>query len=130
MADKIITIDGIEVALHSSGATNILYKSEFQRDLFKDFAKVQEIAIDAVRAEENGEEYDAEDSEASEMLTRAAYIMARQAYAAAHATGGSFPSFLEWCDQFSLIGLARDIYQVAPVIVADRQTQEEAKKKN
>lgn len=117
MATTKIMIDGIEVALHSSGATYIQYKSEFGLDLFKEFAKFEKTE-------------DEPDGSAIESLTRAAYVMAKQAYYIEHAAGEPFPSFIDWCDQFSFLGLAKDIPKVAPILMADRQTTEEAKKKN
>lgn len=107
----IITIDGKEVAVRASGATYIRYKNVFKRDLFKEFA--------AFEVAENGEVPEG----ALETLIRAGYIMAEQAEP-------SGLSFDEWCDQFSFIGLAKDIPQIAGILTNDKQTIDEAKKKS
>lgn len=110
MEPTILTIDGKAVAFRASGATYLIYKSKFKRDLFKEF-----------QAFEEGE---GELSEGvMETLFRAGYVMAEQA-------NPSGLSFEDWCDQFSFIGLARDIPKVAQILVADKATTEEAKKKN
>lgn len=107
---KTITIDGIEVALKSSGATYIKYREIFHDDLFirfQGFAKGGDTMPDG----------------AIETLTRAAYVMALQA------NPEEDKSFEEWCDQFSFTGLAEGLKQVSQLLTRDRKTISSPKKK-
>lgn len=110
---KHITIDGIDVALKCSGATSVLYRKEFGKDLFVEFNKY---------AREVG---DGEIPEgAIDMLEEAAYIMAKQA------NPDDKRDFVTWLDQFNMMSLINDISQIAEIIVEDRRTIDEAKKKS
>lgn len=108
---KTLSIDGQEVAFRCSGATYILYRSKFKKDLFKEFTTW-------------GTDEDGELPEGGlEMLIRAGYIMNKQA------NPEEQRDFEEWCDQFSFLGLAQDIPQVAELLIEDRRQTAEAKKK-
>lgn len=112
----IITIDGIEVALRCSGATPILYRSQFKGDLIAEFNHIYM---------KNGEGEDKGDylpEGAIELLIKAAYIMARQG------DPKEKRSFEEWADQFSLMGLTNDLGRIAEILIEDEQTTEEPKK--
>ena len=65
---KTITIDGKEVALKCTGATSILYRREFGKDLFVEFNKYAQAAQDGNVPEG-----------AIDMLEEACYIMNKQA---------------------------------------------------
>ena len=117
MADiKTITIDGKEVALKCTGATSILYRREFGKDLFVEFNKYAKNVSEG----DDG----AIPEGAIDMLEEAAYIMAKQA------NPSERRDFVAWLDQFNMMALVQDIAQVAEVIVEDRKTIDEAKKKS
>lgn len=114
MADiKTITIDGKDVALKCTGATSILYRREFGKDLFIEFNKYANSAQDGEIPEG-----------ALDMLEEAAYIMAKQA------NPNEKRDFIAWLDQFNMMALIQDIAQIAEIIVEDRKTIDEPKKKN
>lgn len=114
MADiKIIKIDGIDVALKCTGATSVLYRKEFGKDLFVEFNKY---------AKNIGEDGEIPEG-AIDMLEEAAYIMAKQA-------NPNVKDYLSWLDQFNMMALIQEIAQVADIIVEDRKTVIEPKKEN
>ena len=112
----IITIDGIEVALRCSGATPILYRSQFQGDLIAEFNHIY------MRNGEGEDKGDYLPEGAIELLIKAAYIMARQG------DPKERRSFEEWADQFSLMGLTNDLGRIAEILIEDEKTTEEPKK--
>lgn len=115
MADiKTITIDGIDVALKCTGATSVLYRKEFGKDLFVEFNKY------AKTVGEDGEIPEG----AIDMLEEAAYIMAKQA------NPNDKRDFITWLDQFNMMALIQDIAQVADIIVEDRKAVIEPKKQS
>ena len=117
MADiKTITIDGIDVALKCTGATSVLYRREFGKDLFFFFFKYAKNV--------NDNEDGAIPEGAIDMLEEAAYIMAKQA------NPSEKRDFVAWLDQFNMMALVQDIAKVAEIIVEDRLTLDEAKKKS
>lgn len=110
---KTITIDGKDVALKCTGATSILYRREFKKDLFVEFNKYANSAQEGSIPEG-----------ALDMLEEAAYIMAKQA------NPNERRDFIEWLDQFNMMGLVNDIAQIAEIIVEDRKAIDEPKKKS
>ena len=113
---KTITIDGIDVALKCTGATSVLYRREFGKDLFVEFNKYAKNV--------NDNEDGAIPEGAIDMLEEAAYIMAKQA------NPSEKRDFVAWLDQFNMMALVQDIAKVAEIIVEDRLTLDEAKKKS
>lgn len=114
MAEKTLNIGGIDVALKCTGATSVLYRMEFGKDLFVAFNRYA-TSINEGEIPEG----------AIDMLEEAAYIMARQANPQDKRT------YIEWLDQFdNPMALVEDIGQVAELIVEDRKTTSDAKKKN
>lgn len=113
---KTITIDGIDVALKCTGATSVLYRREFGKDLFVEFNKYAKNV--------NDNEDGAIPEGAIDMLEEAAYIMAKQA------NPSEKRDFVAWLDQFNMMALVQDIAKVAEIIVEDRLTIDEAKKKS
>lgn len=111
MSEKVIKIDGKDVALRSSGATYIKYRNCFREDLF--------VALQ--RMAQNVEEGEIPEG-AAETLLRAMYIMAT-------AEEKKTPQgFEDWLDNFSMMGpinAAGDIYEL---LLEDQTTLDEAKK--
>ena len=117
MADiRSITLAGIDVDLKCTGATSVLYRREFGKDLFVEFNKY-------AKNIEDGEKGEIPDG-AIDMLEEAAYIMAKQA------KPSEKRDFVAWLDQFDMMELVQDIGQVAEIIVGDRKTIDEPKKKS
>ena len=91
MIIKEIEISGVKVAFKSSAAVPRLYRAKFQRDVFKDFAKLEKAFKNKT---EDGENIPIEDLELFENL---AYIMALAAdsttyngwYSAVYSSSGS-----------------------------------------
>lgn len=115
---KTITLDGIEVALRASGATPILYRTLFHKDLIVSFNKL------ILRQGEDQDETNPDElpDGAIELLMEAAYVMARQA------DKNERRPFEEWLDQFSFMGLAQDVGKVADILIDNDETIDEAKK--
>lgn len=111
---KEIIVDGIPVQMKSTGATYIKYRNAFHKDLFKELQAIGQAVQDGEQMPEG----------AVETLLRAAYIMAQQA------TPSDKRSFEEWLDQFSLLGSIENVQGVYALLLADRETLEEPKKKN
>lgn len=95
--ERTVTIDGQEIKMRISGATPILYRNEFKKDMF---VQMQEL--------DNGEvEFDSEGNPVSvslpdgavETLLELAYILARQGDSKLKV------SFIEWLDRFSFESL-------------------------
>ena len=85
--EKIVRIDGKDVALRASGATYIRFRNMFHKDLFVELQKMSE----------NVSEDGAMPEGAIEVLLQATYVMATQATPKLKET-----SFEDWLDQFSL----------------------------
>ena len=109
-----VMVDGIPVMMKCSGATYIKYRAEFHEDLFSRIQKIVEAIQDG----------DTMPDGAVETLLKAAYIMAKQA------TPSDGRNFEDWLDQFSLIGAIDNVQGVYDLLLADRETLEEPKKKN
>lgn len=110
MAQKIISIDGRQVAFKATAATPRVYRQETGRDLIKDM----QMLIDQVNAAVEAAEDDAEGIDldlSPEMLTvfeDASYIMAKQA------NPEDTPATADkWLDTFEMFS----IWQVLPEIL-------------
>lgn len=111
--EKTIIIDGNEVAVKCSAATYILYRQEFKSDLFADLQKLAAAIGDGESIPEG----------AIDILLRATYIMAKQA--TPHKK-----TYIEWADQFDLLGGIDGIQAIYSFLLEDRQTLAEPKKKS
>ena len=101
MIIKEIEISGVKVTFKSSAAVPRLYRAKFQRDVFKDFAKLEK---SFKKKTKDGENIPIEDLELFENL---AYIMAL-------AADSSVPADIdEWLDRFDMFS----IYEVLPQII-------------
>ena len=112
MSERIVNIDGKEVALRCSGATYIKYRNEFKSDLFTELQKF---------SEGDGETLP---EGAMETLLKATYVMAKQADPTIK------ENFEDWLDQFDLMGSVTGIKDVLELITGNNLTLDEAKKNN
>lgn len=117
---KTIIIDGISVPFKASAAIPRLYRLQFRRDLFHDFAALQK-SVD----EEKEKDGDASglNPEILETFENVAYMMAK------HADPKGVPATAEeWLEQFSMFS----IYEILPELLelwnANLQTQVQSKK--
>lgn len=115
MSEKIIKIDGKEVAVRCSAATYVLYRMAFKEDLFSGMQKMSE------QVQENG---GAIPEGAIEIMLKALYIMAKQA------NKKETKPFEEWLEQFSLMGPVEAVNDVYDLLLNDQETLDEAKKNN
>ena len=100
MTEKTLELNGKQVTFRSSAAIPRLYRNKFQRDIFKDFSKLES----SFKTAADGTGFAVEDLEVFENV---AYIMA---YHADH----SIPTDIdEWLDQFEMFS----IYEVLPQIL-------------
>ena len=100
MTEKTVELNGKQVTFRSSAAIPRLYRNKFQRDIFKDFSKLES----SFETASDGTGFAVEDLEVFENV---AYIMA---YHADH----SIPTDIdEWLDQFEMFS----IYEVLPQIL-------------
>ena len=117
MLEKTLTISGKEVRFRSSATVPRLYRIKFNRDIFKDLAKLEKSYKD--KASEDGSTLEIEDLEIFENV---AYIMA---FHADHSIPGTID---EWLDQFEMFS----IYEVLPEILelwgTNLMTEVESKK--
>lgn len=115
MAEKIIMIDGKEVAFKATAALPRVYRILFNRDIYKDMHQLEQ------DYKENGTE-DRSEIGKFEVFENVAYAMAR------HASPDIPKTIVEWLDQFELFS----IYEVLPAIVelwnANLETHVSAKK--
>ena len=112
MSERIVKIDGKEVALRCSGATYIRYRNEFKKDLFVELQKFASMADGGLN------------DGAMETLLRATYVMAKQADKTI--TMG----FEDWLDQFDLMGVMTGLEDALELITGSQLTLDEAKKNN
>lgn len=108
-----IMIDGQTVAVRCSAATYVLYREEFKKDLFAELNRIAGAIGDGETIPEG----------AIDTLLKATYIMAKQA-------APTKASYVEWLDQFDLMGGIDGIQAVYSFLLDDRETIAEAKKKN
>lgn len=113
MSEKIITIDGKEVALRASGATYIKYRNAFKEDLFIRMEEIGKEITDGVTLPEG----------AVDTMLKAMYIMAVQA------DKNNKLNFEDWLDQFSMMGPLEGIQGVYELLLGDQATLDEPKKK-
>jgi hypothetical protein len=114
---KIITIDGIEVHFKASAAVPRLYRLKFGRDIYQDFATLQENVSDGDEANSGL------NIESLEVFENIAFVMAK------HADPENVPDnpdeFLEQFNTFS-------IYEILPQLIElwglNTATQIESKK--
>ena len=114
---RTIEISGQQVTFKASAAIPRIYRIKFQRDIYKDLAK-----LDKAIANTDPESSDL-DIPSLEMFENIAYVMAK------HADPGIPDSVEEWLDQFDTFS----IYQILPEIIElwglNTRTESESKKK-
>ncbi len=121
---KNILIDGKEVPFKASAAVPRLYRLKFGRDIYRDFASLEDsVRQDAEKHANEKEKQSTLDIESLEMFENIAYIMAR------HADSENVPDEPdEWLEQFEMFS----IYEVLPQLVElwglNMQTKVQAKK--
>lgn len=98
---KTIKIDGKDILFKASAAIPRIYRSKFQRDIYKDLASLEK-AFDV-----NSEGESNLDMFSLEMFENIAYVMAK------HADSSIADSPEEWLDEFDTFS----IYQVLPEII-------------
>ena len=113
---KTIEIDGKQVPFRASAAIPRIYRSRFQRDIYRDLASLEQ-SVGKENAEASGL-----DMFSLEMFENIAYVMAKHA-------DQSIPDTPEdWLDEFNTFS----IYQVLPKIIElwglNVQTDVESKK--
>lgn len=95
--ERIVTIDGQEVKMRISGATPILYRNEFRKDMF---VQMQELDKGEVELDSNGNPINVTLPDgAVETLLELAYILAKQGDSKMKL------SYIEWLDKFSFDSL-------------------------
>ncbi|MDO4157206.1 MAG: hypothetical protein Q4D37_10590 [Oscillospiraceae bacterium] len=121
---KNILVDGKEVPFKASAAVPRLYRLKFGRDIYRDFASLEDsVRQDAEKHANEEEKQSTLDIESLEMFENIAYIMAR------HADPENVPNEPdEWLEQFNMLS----IYEVLPQLVElwglNMQTKVQAKK--
>lgn len=104
MHEKTVNISGIDVRFRASAATPRIYRAKFKRDIFKDFAKLEESYNRNSKTKNAGSAMGLEDLEVFENV---AYVMAFQA-------DPSIPADIDiWLDQFEVFS----VYEVLPDIL-------------
>ena len=95
--ERIVQIDGQEIKMRISGATPILYRNEFKKDMF---VQMQELDKGEVVYDDEGNAVAVSLPDgAVETLLELAYILARQGDSKLKV------SFIEWLDRFSFDSL-------------------------
>lgn len=114
---KKITVDGIEVPFKASAAVPRLYRIKFQRDIYKDFAALQN------SVQEGDEEKSTLDIESLEVFENIAYIMAK------HADLENVPDNPDdWLEQFNTFSIYEVLPQLFELWGLNLETQAESKK--
>lgn len=101
MMERVIEVNGKQVAFKASAAVPRLYRAKFKRDIFKDFSRLEQSYKGKA---EDGGAFAIEDLEIFENV---AYVMA------AHADPAVPPTIEDWLDQFDMFS----IYEVLPQII-------------
>lgn len=114
---RYIEVDGQKVAFKASATVPRLYRAKFRRDLFKDFAALEQ------EMGQNDEESSGMDIGSLEVFENIAFIMAK------HADPENVPNDPdEWLEQFNTFS----IYEVLPKLIElwgmNVETQIESKK--
>lgn len=106
---KNILIDGKEVPFKASAAVPRLYRLKFGRDIYRDFASLEDsVRQDAKKHANEEEKQSTLDIKSLEMFENIAYIMAR------HADPENVPNNPdEWLEQFEMFS----IYEVLPQLM-------------
>lgn len=120
MVRKEIEIDGKMVPFKASGATPLIYRRLFGRDMFKDMSRLTDSIPDEAERKIDGEsKFSIEDLSLFENVS---YCMAKQA-------DPGIPDMEEWYDQFEVFS----IYSVLPELIElwrmNQLTDVESKKK-
>ena len=127
---KTISIYGVDVQFKASAAIPRLYRLQFRRDLFHDFADLKKSVDEEKGKGKSVDEEKGKSSEASglnpeilETFENVAYMMAK------HADPKGVPGTAEeWLEQFSMFS----IYEILPELLelwnANLQTQVQSKK--
>lgn len=92
----------LEVTLKSTAATKIFYRQAFGRDLYKEFAYLQDHA-----------DMDEADGRAADLVAQLAYIMQKSGKGEALSCGrDDFLAWLDTLDEFSIAERAEEIMRV------------------
>lgn len=114
---QIVTIDGQDVPMRISGATPILYRNEFHKDMLVSMAQLQS-------SEQDGESVTIPEG-AIETLLEIAFIMAKQGDSSMKKT------YVEWLDEISFESITDGtvLTAVMNMFNKDKETLVEDKKK-
>lgn len=121
---KNILIDGREVPFKASAAVPRLYRLKFGRDIYRDFASLEDsVRQDAEKHANEEEKQSTLDIESLEMFENIAYIMAR------HADSENVPDKPdEWLEQFEMFSIYEVLPQLMELWGSNIATQVQAKK--
>lgn len=121
---KNILIDGKEVAFKASAAVPRLYRLKFGRDIYRDFASLEDsVRQDAKKHANEEEKQSTLDIKSLEMFENIAYIMAR------HADPENVPNNPdEWLEQFEMFSIYEVLPQLMELWGSNIATQVQAKK--
>lgn len=119
MVKKEIEIDGKKVPFKASGATPLIYRRIYGRDMFKDMSRLTD-SMPELSIEEDKKKQDFSIEDLS-LFENVAYCMAKQA-------DPNIPEMEEWFDQFEIFS----IYSVLPELIdlwrMNQLTEAESKK--
>ena len=121
---KTILIDGKEVPFKASAAVPRLYRLKFGRDIYRDFASLEDsVRQDAKKHANEEEKQSTLDIKSLEMFENIAYIMAR------HADPENVPNNPdEWLEQFEMFSIYEVLPQLMELWGSNIATQVQAKK--
>lgn len=121
---KNILIDGKEVPFKASAAVPRLYRLKFGRDIYRDFASLEDsVRQDAKKHANEEEKQSTLDIKSLEMFENIAYIMAR------HADPENVPNNPdEWLEQFEMFSIYEVLPQLMELWGSNIATQVQAKK--
>lgn len=119
MVKKEIEIDGKKVPFKASGATPLIYRRIYGRDMFKDMSRLTDsMPESSIEEDKKKQDFSIEDLS---LFENVAYCMAKQA-------DPNIPEMEEWFDQFEVFS----IYSVLPELIdlwrMNQLTEAEAKK--
>ena len=121
---KNILIDGKEVPFKASAAVPRLYRLKFGRDIYRDFASLEDsVRQDSEKHANEEEKQSTLDIESLEMFENIAYIMAR------HADPDNVPNNPDEClEQFEKFSISEVLRQLMELWGSNIATQVQAKK--
>ena len=121
---KNILIDGKEVAFKASAAVPRLYRLKFGRDIYRDFASLEDsVRQDAKKHANEEEKQSTLDIKSLEMFENIAYIMARPA------DPENVPNHpAEWLEPFEMFSIDEVLPQLMELWGSNIATQVQAKK--